>query len=135
MKKRAFLWLLSAALTAVLCSAVGLQAEAQEVKSPNGNVVLTFALQPGGVPTYSLAYKGRPAIKPSKLGLELMNETSLMDAFSVADSKTTNFDETWQPVWGEVKNIRNHYNELTVTLEQAMTDRFAGKAPPNDCGQ
>src|SRR6185369_6188301 len=123
MKMRSSLHLFSAAILAVVFLSAGARVDAQEVKSPNGNVVLTFALQSGGVPSYSLAYKGRPVMKPSKLGLELKNDTSLMDAFSVADSKTTTFDETWQPVWGEVKSIRNHYNELTVTLKQAMTDR------------
>ena len=36
----------------------------------------------------------------------------------------SNFDETWQPVWGETKDIRNHYNELLVELEQPSTTRF-----------
>ena len=41
----------------------------------------------------------------------------------MVDSKTSTFDETWQPVWGEVNKIRNHYNELAVTLNQKETDR------------
>ncbi|HET9695926.1 MAG TPA: glycoside hydrolase family 97 protein [Terriglobales bacterium] len=123
MKMRSLLLLLSAALVAVVFFGADQDLVAQEVKSPSGNVVLTFALQPGGVPSYSLAFKGRPVMKPSKLGLELQNDTSLMDGFTVADSKITTFDETWQPVWGEVSKIRNHYNELTATLKQAQTDR------------
>lgn len=98
-------------------------AAAEEIKSPNSNVSLNFTLQEGGVPTYSLTYKGRAVILPSKLGLELKNTTPLTSGFAVTDSKTTTFDETWQPVWGEVKNIRNHYNELAVTLAQAETGR------------
>ena len=98
-------------------------AAGDEIKSPNGNLALTFALQSGGVPTYSLTYKGRPVILPSKLGFDLKNAPALTSGFAITDSKTLTFDETWQPVWGEVKNIRNHYNELAVTLTQAETDR------------
>jgi glucan 1,4-alpha-glucosidase len=110
-------------LVAVLVFVLGIHVAAQEIKSPNTNLTLTFALQPGGVPGYSLTYKGRPVMKESKLGLELKNAPALMDGFTVTDSKTSTFDETWQPVWGEVRNIRNHYNELAVTLTQAQTGR------------
>lgn len=119
-------------------------AVAQELKSPNGNLTLKFSLQGNGVPTYSLAYKGKDVIKPSKMGLELKVQAtpnnfddfsikqqaggqdprkSLYDGFAIADTKTSVFDETWKPVWGEVKEIRNHYNELAVTLNQKTTDR------------
>jgi hypothetical protein len=98
-------------------------ARADEIKSPNNNITLSFSLQAGGVPTYSLSYKGRPVIKPSHLGLELKGAPSLTSGFAVASEQKTTFDQTWQPVWGEVKNIRNHYNELTVTLTQAATKR------------
>ncbi|WP_375437886.1 glycoside hydrolase family 97 protein [uncultured Hymenobacter sp.] len=96
---------------------------AQEIKSPNTNLTLTFALQEGGVPTYQLTYKGRAVIKQSKLGLELKNTTSLTNGFTVASATRRTVDESWQPVWGEVKTIRNHYNELTVTLAQAASSR------------
>lgn len=96
---------------------------AQTVKSPNGQLTLQFALQADGAPTYQLTYKGRAVIKPSKLGLELKNAPALTSGFAVADSKQRSFDETWTPVWGEVKTIRNHYNELAVTLAQAATGR------------
>jgi len=98
-------------------------ARAEDIKSPNNNLTLSFSLQAGGVPTYSLSYKGRPVIKPSHLGLELKGAPSLTSGFAVASEQKTTFDQTWQPVWGEVKNIRNHYNELTVTLTQAATKR------------
>ena len=100
-----------------------LAARAEEIKSPNNNLTLTFNLQAGGVPTYSLTYKGRPVIKPSHLGLELKEGPALTNGFAVADAKTTAFDQTWTPVWGETKTIRNHYNELTVKLAQAVTKR------------
>src|SRR4051812_21549494 len=112
-------------MVAVVCVCLlGMQVSAEEIKSPDANLTLTFSLQTGGVPTYSLTYKGRPVIKPSKLGLELKKDPALTDGFAVTEAKTATFDETWQPVWGEVKNIRNHYNELALTLTQAQTGRM-----------
>ena len=105
---------------------------AQVVKSPNGNVTVNFSLQGNGVPTYSMTYKGKAVVKPSRLGLELMKdkhaskglrETDLMNGFTVKDTQTSTFDETWKPVWGETAAIRNHYNELAVTLHQAASQR------------
>lgn len=107
-------------------------ANAQTVKSPNGNVAVTFSLTGNGVPTYEMTYKGKAVVKPSHLGLELaknkhaskgMNETSLMDGFEKTATKTTTFDETWKPVWGETATIRNHYNELEVDLNQPSSKR------------
>ena len=86
---------------------------------------MQFQLQNGGVPTYSLSYKGKTVIKPSRLGLELKKDKrSLLDSFTLTDTKTSSFDETWTPVWGEVSSIRNHYNESLVTLEQKGTGRI-----------
>ena len=97
--------------------------QAQTIKSPNGQLTLQFALQADGVPTYRLSYKGREVVKTSKLGLELKNAPALTSGFAVAESKQRTFDERWTPVWGEVKTIRNHYNELAVTLTQPATKR------------
>ncbi|MBC6611423.1 glycoside hydrolase family 97 protein [Hymenobacter sp. BT507] len=102
---------------------LGPAALAETVKSPNGQLTLDFSLQNGGVPTYRLTYKGRAVIKPSTLGLELKDAPSLTEGFAVTDTKTATIDQSWQPVWGEVKTIRNHYNELAVTLTQAATQR------------
>lgn len=97
---------------------------AQELKSPNGNLVMNFSLLKDGTPTYILKYKNKEVIKTSKLGLELKNDkNSLLDNFTISDSKTATFDETWKPVWGEVAQIRNYYNELAVTLNQQLTNR------------
>ena len=101
-----------------------LMAMAQEIMSPNGNMVLNFTLEQGR-PTYTLSYKGKEVVRPSHLGLELakdkhaslgLDEDDLMEGFQVVDTKTSEFDETWKPVWGESSTIQNHYNELAVTL-------------------
>lgn len=97
---------------------------AQELKSPDGNLTLNFMLLTNGQPSYKLSYKNQEAIKSSKLGIELKNDTkSLLTDFTIVDTKTTSFDETWNPVWGEVKSIRNNYNEFAVTLNQKETNR------------
>ena len=110
---------------------------ATEVKSPNGNMVLNFTVEDGR-PTYTLSYKGREVVRPSHLGLELakdkhasmgMNERDLMDGFALTDEKTSTFDETWQPVWGETKDIRNHYVEYVATLSQQWREGVRSNNP------
>ena len=97
----------------------------QELKSPNGELNMQFSLEKNGVPTYKLSFKNKPVIKPSRLGLELKDdEKSLLNEFSISKVETSTFNDTWQPVWGEEKDIRNHYNELAVTLKQNKTDRI-----------
>ena len=124
------------ALTVVFMLGV-ITAFSQELKSPNGNISASFTLDANGTPTYKMSFKGKEVIKTSKLGLELKSnssmefdggvkadpQTSLYDNFTVVDTKTSSFDETWSPVWGEVKTIRNQYNELAITLNQKTTNR------------
>ena len=98
-------------------------AMAESITSPNGQLQLNFSVNSQGEPVYELFYKGKAVIKPSKLGLELKNDPGLMNGFTLADTQTSTFDETWEPVWGEVKQIRNHYNEMSVTLDQKAQDR------------
>ncbi|MBP1612600.1 MAG: alpha-glucosidase [Bacteroidetes bacterium] len=115
---------LSAKMACLLLSLlVSTAATAESITSPNGLLKLNFSLSPKGEPTYELSYKNKVVIKPSKLGLELKNESGLMNGFVLTDAKTSTFDETWTPVWGEVKQIRNHYNELAVTLNQKAQSR------------
>lgn len=119
--------------TTLLFSALlPLSVAAQTVSSPNGAISVSFSLADGGRPTYEMTYKGRPVVKPSHLGLELAKdkhatkgfaETSLMDGFTESHSEVSSFDETWKPVWGETATIRNHYNELLVSLSQDHTGR------------
>ncbi len=131
-------------IATLLCTAFTVQA--QKLTSPNGELEMNFSLNQAGAPTYDLYYKGQAVIKPSTLGLELKKEdankktdfewterkdkegldakTNLMTGFSIADTRTSTFDETWKPVWGEESQIRNHYNELAVTLNQPENDRY-----------
>lgn len=131
-------------LTSCICFAMAVNA--QKLTSPDGNFVMNFSLSPEGAPVYELSYKDKPVIKPSTLGLELKKEdankkttfewtertdkdqldakTNLMTGFKIKDTSTSIFDETWSPVWGEEKEIRNNYNELAVTLDQPSNDRY-----------
>ncbi|MDO4180336.1 MAG: glycoside hydrolase family 97 protein [Bacteroidales bacterium] len=132
-------------LIAFLCLSLAANAQ-QKLTSPDGNLEMTFRLNEEGAPMYELVYKQKEVIKPSKLGLELKKEdadaktdfewtdrkdadkldskTNLYSGFELKEAKTAAFDETWQPVWGEESNIRNHDNELAVTLNQPANDRY-----------
>ena len=131
-------------LVAICAVFVFNMAHAQEVLvSPNGNFRMTFTIQDGGFPAYELEYKGRTVIKPSRLGFELRGEREPLafgtemvvqnrrelppvpfnNDFSIVKTERDTFDEYWYTVWGEESRIRNHYNELTVTLHQASHDR------------
>lgn len=97
--------------------------QAQQIQSPDGQLLMTFELK-AGVPYYSLNNKNKAVVKPSSLGLELFNdELGLTSGFTLSKSETATFDETWKPVWGEYKQIRNHYNELAITLNQEKVSR------------
>lgn len=109
-----------AMLAILFCSVM--TGRAEKIQSPDGKLELNFNLK-NGIPVYTLDYKQRPVVKESSLGLELKDGKNLMDGFTLANATTSSFDETWQPVWGEVKDIRNQYNELAVTLDQPATDR------------
>ena len=124
-------------LALALCTAI---ISAQNLLSPNGQLEMQFSIDKGK-PTYTLSYKGKTVIAPSHLGIELKGEAqrrdfndfdaknegssySLLNGFSVKSAETSTFDETWKTVWGEESEIRNHYNELAVTLQQGVTDRI-----------
>uniref|UniRef100_UPI004028B35C glycoside hydrolase family 97 protein n=1 Tax=Candidatus Cryptobacteroides bacterium TaxID=3085639 RepID=UPI004028B35C len=119
--------------------------DAEVLKSPDGNLELRFAITAAGTPTYSLNYGGNAVILPSELGYEIRGKRlkgtfeeksgkfyagpeSLHDRFKVTGVERDSLDETWEPVWGEESHIRNHYNELAVTLEQGPVNKNGPKA-------
>ena len=104
--------------------AVGFTANGQtareSLKSPDGRLEVTFWLLDGS-PHYELTRDGKPVIAmPSRLGFELEWRDDLAHAFVIKDVERSTFDEVWHPVLGEEANIRNHYNEMLVTLEQPI---------------
>ena len=119
---------------------IRMAANVETVNSPNHLITVNFDVK-DGVPVYDVLFKGRQVIKESRLGLELvsvkgngefnnfdnkqvMNQNSLLDGFSMLTARYSSFDETWQPVWGEESSIRNHYNEMAVSLFQEELNRY-----------
>lgn len=91
----------------------------QTMHSPNKKVKLSTNLGTTGEFTYSLSVEGKEIIKPSGLGIEIKDLPSLTKEFKITKIDSTKFDETWNPVWGEVRTIRNNYKELSVTLQHS----------------
>ena len=93
-------------------------ADAVVLRSPDGLMELKFAVV-GGVPEYTLDRAGVAVVLPSRLGYTLIDADENLDGgFTLTGTEFGSLDETWEPVWGEEAFIRNHYNELLVTLEQ-----------------
>lgn len=104
---------------------VTIQLLSQETLSPDKSIKLSFTLDSNGAPTYQMSYKNETIIKSSHLGFILKNnEQNLKDGFTVLNTEVSTFDETWQPVWGEESHIRNHYNELLVSLKQETSQQL-----------
>ena len=119
--------------------------DVQTLKSPDGNMEMTFHLTAEGTPQYALSYGDKEVILPSNLGFEFRGVLkaqklvynadgtiskedrepaySFYDGFAVESVETASFDETWEPVWGEEKEIRNNYNELLVNLVQTSSEK------------
>ena len=99
-----------------------LNAAAQDIQSPDGKLALAFGLTGDGEPTYQLSFGSKPVVQKSRLGVELKDLPALTKGFTIVKADTSQKDEIWEPVWGEVKQIRNHYSELTVALQQAAAN-------------
>jgi glucan 1,4-alpha-glucosidase len=97
-------------------------AGAQTIYSPSGVMRAEFKLTDRGEPSYSLFLGKKEVIKPSKLGLVLKDAPSFTEGFTVLRTDTSTYFEVWQPVWGEVRNITNHYRELAVKLRQTQSN-------------
>jgi hypothetical protein len=91
---------------------------AKVLTASQANLRLTVALDAAGRPTYAVSYQQKPIIKPSRLGLKLAQGPGFDGPLVLTGSETRSVDESWQPVWGEVKTIRNQYQQLTVHLRQ-----------------
>ena len=99
--------------------APAMPADALTLQSPDGQLQLEFAVV-NGQPQYALDRAGKPVVLPSRMGFTLEWRDDLAHAFVLKDKAYSSFDETWEPVWGEEAHIRNHYNEMLVTLEQPV---------------
>ena len=109
------------ALMALVCC-TGIVEAKEKQSSPNGDIKVEFDVVEG-IPQYNITYKGKEVIKPSRLGIELVDDYSLTKNFKIKKARKSSFDETWAPVWGENSTIRNQYKELEVQLEQSNPDK------------
>ncbi|MBF0577277.1 glycoside hydrolase family 97 protein [Dysgonomonas sp. GY617] len=105
-----------------LCLVIGI-AKAQEITSPNGNVTLSFKLDEAGKPTYNLNFKNKAVIKDSKMGFLFRGVKPMNENFTIVDTQYKNDDNTWTPVWGENKEIRDNHKEMFVSLVQKDSQR------------
>ena len=87
-----------------------------DITSPDGKIELTFLIK-NGIPFYEVNHSGRAVIKTSKLGFILKDYAPLNQNLHAVSNQQSSFDETWEQPWGEVKEVRNHYNELRIQLE------------------
>ncbi|MFC6877502.1 glycoside hydrolase family 97 protein [Flavobacterium myungsuense] len=90
----------------------------QSVQSPSKAITVNFKLSENGNPNYTISYKNKPVILESFLGLKLKSGIDLTSNFAIDSFGVNTFNEIWQPVLGEQKNIKNHYNQLTIALSQ-----------------
>ncbi len=93
----------------------------ETVTSPDGGLLVTFVLQ-DGVPTYQVDRQGQPVILPSRLGFVLQDANPLNQNLGVVGVERRTYDQTWTQPWGEVREIREHYNELRIDLAETTPD-------------
>lgn len=89
----------------------------QSVRSPDGNITIEFSLKKG-IPYYSINYKSNQIVSASRLGFHFKTRNPLEDNLQILSVQHSQFDETWTQPWGEVKDIRNHYNEMKIFLQE-----------------
>ncbi len=95
--------------------ACAMEMAAVDMSSPDGNLRLCVDVDSAGTPFYSLDYKGRPLVTDSRLGLRA-DETAFTEGFRIVSVDTMTVDRSWQPVWGEYAEVRDHFRELAVAL-------------------
>ncbi|MGF7217342.1 hypothetical protein GGR92_003515 [Spirosoma lacussanchae] len=87
------------------------------IHSPNGAVAVSVRQGDAGAVSYQIQYRNKPVITPSGLGFVLNKPKLTLNRFDIVSVDSSRTDETWKPVWGEVSQIRNHYRELLVGLQ------------------
>jgi glucan 1,4-alpha-glucosidase len=101
------------------------QANAQQTETAIlGKVKMVFTLDQSGTPFYQVSFNNKPVILPSRLGFRLNVDSLFYTSFQITGTERKSFDQTWQTVWGETKDIRNHYEELTIHLLSTRTPGF-----------
>ena len=93
------------------------------IASPDGNLSVEVTTDKDGRPSYAVLRDGKAVISPSRLGFIFLDVPKFERNLDIAGHKTSSFDETWEQPWGERRTIRNHYNELRVTLTEQQAPK------------
>jgi glucan 1,4-alpha-glucosidase len=107
--------LLAACLSFLLCLLTHAQ-KITDISSPSGNIVVDLNRSERGLVSYQVQYKGKPVITSSSLAFTLKTPVASLWNFDAVRVDSSIVDQTWKPVWGEERNIRNHYRELVLHL-------------------
>jgi alpha-glucosidase len=105
---------------AALTAAAGPLQGQMRVASPDGRNEVTVELRDGRL-SYSLARDRRALILPSQLGFEFRGAPPLRDNLRITDSTRQSQDRWWTQPWGEVARVRDHHNELAVSVEESTS--------------
>ncbi|MDE6285772.1 MAG: glycoside hydrolase family 97 N-terminal domain-containing protein, partial [Muribaculaceae bacterium] len=89
-----------------------------KVVSPDGAVKVDFRIAAKGTPSYSIVYKADTIVRPSTLGFRLLDDSPLAEQFEIVGVEKSRHNSKWAPVWGENDTIADHYNAMTVKLQQ-----------------
>jgi len=87
------------------------------IKSPNNDIGIEFLLL-NGAPHYRVFNSADEIISSSKLGFRFKEQNSLLTNFTLVSSSKKLIDKNWQKLWGQSKNVRNHYRELIINLQE-----------------
>lgn len=111
--------LLAVALAAVLAVATSC-CNSLAVASPDRTLRLEVLQQEGRI-GYRVLRNGRPLLDCSTLGFRLQGAPDLCDGIEIGAVTRSSHDEQWETVWGEQRTIRNHYNEMKVSVCETKT--------------
>ncbi|MDG1570751.1 glycoside hydrolase family 97 protein [Robiginitalea sp. M366] len=104
---------------ALILSSCNPNPQSEPLSSPGGNNTIDFFLSPEGQPMYRITHGGKVVIDTSSMGFEFEDQAPLSTGLEWIATERTSMDETWEMPWGEQREVRNHYNEMTVTLQEA----------------
>jgi alpha-glucosidase len=104
-----------AAAGAALLAATAHGQDTVRVASPDGRNEVTVGVRDGGL-YYALRRDGRVILMPSRLGFEFRGAPPLRDSLAITGTARNTVDETWTQPWGEVAHVRDHHNEVKVSV-------------------
>jgi alpha-glucosidase len=108
-------------LVLIGCRSKATSGAGEIVKSPDGSIEVKFNLQEGA-PYYQVQVSDQDVILPSRMGFELKDTGILGLKLKISEATRKEYNQTWTQPWGEVKEIREHYNELRIDLKETTPE-------------